>query len=119
MPQQPLNLWHFVVTFSKLMRALICMQSWLKGDDIITDFEDEPCHEELEFYEDIEEELRNTMRQVPLEENYEHIHVVEEGDDVGNFGTHQPGFTGRHFCFMYKHSLEDTFVLCISMLDPF
>ncbi|CAH9068968.1 unnamed protein product [Cuscuta europaea] len=41
------------------IEALICMQNWLKGDNIITHFEDEPCTKELEFYEAIETELAN------------------------------------------------------------
>lgn len=38
------------------VEALICMQNWLKGDDITTHFDVEPCIEELEFYEAIETE---------------------------------------------------------------
>ncbi|CAH9074145.1 unnamed protein product, partial [Cuscuta epithymum] len=41
------------------VEALICMQNWLRGDDILIQFQDEPCAEELEFYEGIETELAN------------------------------------------------------------
>jgi hypothetical protein len=38
----------------KTVEALICLQSWLRGDDIIN-LEYEPTIEELEFYEKVEE----------------------------------------------------------------
>lgn len=38
----------------KTVEALICLQSWLRGDDIIN-LEYEPTIEELEFYENVEE----------------------------------------------------------------
>ncbi|CAA0831355.1 Zinc finger BED domain-containing protein DAYSLEEPER [Striga hermonthica] len=43
----------------KSVEALICMQNWLRGDDIVMDFENEPSAQELEFYENIETELYN------------------------------------------------------------
>ncbi|CAL9019875.1 unnamed protein product, partial [Prunus brigantina] len=36
------------------VEALICMQNWLKGNDISTNLEDEPTPEEYEFYESVE-----------------------------------------------------------------
>ncbi|CAL8112897.1 unnamed protein product [Prunus armeniaca] len=44
----------------KSVEALICMQNWLKGDDISTNLEDEPTHEEYEFYESVELEYAST-----------------------------------------------------------
>ncbi|CAH9113124.1 unnamed protein product [Cuscuta europaea] len=70
----------------KSVEALICMQNWLRGDNIITNFEDEPCVEELEFYENIEEELRNmssskTSRFDPTNKAKGPIIVTLEGED--------------------------------------
>ncbi|XP_021823899.1 uncharacterized protein LOC110765131 isoform X2 [Prunus avium] len=42
------------------VEALICMQNWLKGDDICTNLEDEPTPEEYEFYESVELEYAST-----------------------------------------------------------
>ncbi|CAL9010738.1 unnamed protein product [Prunus brigantina] len=36
------------------------MQNWLKGDDISTNFEDEPTHKKYEFYESVELEYAST-----------------------------------------------------------
>nr|XP_028961425.1 zinc finger BED domain-containing protein RICESLEEPER 1-like [Malus domestica] len=48
----------------KLVEALICMQNWLRGDNIITLEDDAPSIDHIEFYESIESELAKSTSSI-------------------------------------------------------
>ncbi|CAN6569330.1 unnamed protein product [Malus baccata var. baccata] len=48
----------------KSVDALICMQNWLKGDNIITLEDDAPSIDHIEFYESIESELAQSASSI-------------------------------------------------------
>ncbi|XP_050104865.1 zinc finger BED domain-containing protein RICESLEEPER 1-like [Malus sylvestris] len=48
----------------KSVEALICMQNWLRGDNIITLDDDAPSIDHIEFYESIESELAKSTSSI-------------------------------------------------------